>query len=384
MVSLTVTMVRSGSAIVILMMALFCAACGDRDQEFATVRNPAPAASKPMAGGTVADSPAATRMVSDGPVSDTAASIGAAGQDADSVDVDLPDLSAPMSFEVTAKVMHDVIMLRSDNVSDMAGIACDLRGVPGTSADGKLQERYDLNVMRFAHFGRADSPYAFRWVLYMPKGAGRLTGKRLPNGRYAVELRGDLRFDVILKGATEPMHTSAATIPVFRGTAKAWPPYGLTLTLANGPIAFYSDRQKRDSGITPLVTVLETKFGLGKQPTEYFTLAPRIENAAVVDPSGAPWKGGPLGGVELTWTSTAGLLKPIAVAGYNIYRSATPENPKSWRRIASVSASRTSLRDKSYDGTSKAAYMVTHRASYPTGYEYEGVHNAPVVVGPVR
>ncbi len=213
MVSLTVTTTRSGSAIVILMIALFCAACGDRDQEFATVRNPAPTASKPMVGGTVADSPATTRMVSDGSASDTSASIGAVGQDADSFDVDLPDLSAPMSFEVTAKVMHDIIMLRSDNVSDMAGIACDLRGAPDTSADGKLRERYDLNVVRFAHFGRADSPYAFRWVLYMPKGVGRLTGNRLPNGRYAVELRGDLRFDVILKGATEPMHTSAAITP---------------------------------------------------------------------------------------------------------------------------------------------------------------------------
>src|ERR1041384_6489986 len=89
MVSPTVMMARSGSAMLMLMMALLCGACGDRDQEFATVRNPAPAVSKPMVGGDVADSLATARMVTDGAASDTAASTGAARQDAASLDIDL-------------------------------------------------------------------------------------------------------------------------------------------------------------------------------------------------------------------------------------------------------------------------------------------------------
>ena len=244
---------RRGTTILLPCAALLLAACGRHDPEFATVRNPMKTPVRQMAAPAAAAPIADTAARGIAPIdsaADTTASAALPPASAPPVleAVDRVDLSAPMTFMVDARVGgYDSIHIESDKVSDMTGTAFAVGGDPRGGG-------MSMNVVRFAHFGKADSPYAFRWVLYMPKGVGRLTGRRLAGGRYDVELRGDLHFDVIMRGATVPIHTNSFFTPVFRGTSKSWPPYGVVLKLANGPIPFYSDRQKRqDSTVTPMV-----------------------------------------------------------------------------------------------------------------------------------
>jgi hypothetical protein len=380
---------RGATLLFPFIVALLLAACGPHDPEFATVRNPIKTPVRQAATADAStgahDTAAVQQAVPRDSAADTTALAvtGAAGAPAAAVPalqaVDKVDLSAPMTFMVDAKVGHDSIHIDSDELSDRTGTAF---AIGGDARGGGMA----MNVVRFAHFGKADSPYAFRWVLYMEKGVGRLTGRRVAGGRYEVELRGDLHFDVIMKGATIPIRTDSYFTPVFRGTAKSWPPYGVVLRLANGPIPFYSDRQKRrDSTVTPMVLVTSTTFGLGKEPTAFFTKQPLIERATVIDPSGGAWRSGrSVAGVALAWESTADLLRPIAIAGYNVYRNSSPGNPASWERIATVPATQTTLIDSTYTGRSKVAYMVTHLSDYPTGYKYEGLRPVPTIVEAVR
>lgn len=292
--------------------------------------------------------------------------------------------SAPVSFTVAARVMGDTVYLQSTDLSDLAGFVCAVP--PGRSASGAWGPgRYDIDVMRFAHFGRADSPFAFQWVLYMPKDEGELLIRPVAGnkGKMEVTLRGPLHFDVLLKGATKPITMITKFYPEFKGISSDGSPQGVKLQLANGPVGFFREEYIKDTATKAMVTVLETTFTFGRRPTNYFTKLPEIVTASVVDASGVPWKEGKVGGVKLEWKPTADQLKPIAIAGYNIYRSPTPEKPGSWKLVAKVPPGQRSVQDKGYDGTRRMAYMVTHRTDYPVGFTYEGIGARAAIVEPV-
>lgn len=292
--------------------------------------------------------------------------------------------SAPVSFTVAARVMGDTVYLQSTDLSDQAGFVCAVP--PGKSEAGAWGPgRYDIDVMRFAHFGRADSPFAFQWVLYMPKDEGEILIRPVSGNsrKMEVTLRGPLHFDVLLKGATKPITMITKFYPEFKGISSNGSPQGVTLRLANGPVGFFRDEYINDTATKAMVTVLETTFTFGKRPTNYFTKLPEIVTASVVGPSGGSWKEGKIGGVKLEWKPTADLLKPITIAGYNVYRSPTPEKPGSWKLVAKVPPGQRSVQDKGYDGTRRMAYIVTHRTDYPVGFTYEGIGARPAIVEPV-
>lgn len=287
-----------------------------------------------------------------------------------SADTVVPVMSAPMSFNVRAKALGKEVNLVSEGISDLAGIACTEEGGKGTSGDV-------LNVLRFAHYGRSDSPFIMNWVLFIPPGAGTMSAVKNPGkagSGYRVTLKGDLRFTTLLKGATVPIRLTARTLtPEFVGISRSWPPHDVTLSLSNGPIPFFAD-----SAHAPLLTVLDANFILGRNATKYFAESPRIIRA---EPVGGK-KGGPGGGVRLEWQGTGSIVKPIEISGYNIYRSPTPGNSASWRKIGTVAAGVTSFTDNEYDGRKRVAYAVTHRAEYSAGYQYEGVIERPYIMEP--
>lgn len=293
-------------------------------------------------------------------------------------------MSVPVSFHVTATVLGEEIQLTSADLSDLAGVACVVPpgfGDPATGGRGK----FNLKMTRFAHFGRADSPFAFQWVLYLPNDEGVLTVRPLSkHGKRAeVVLRGGLHFDVLLKGATKPLKLVTRVIPEFTGISDDGSPHGVALNLSNGPIGFYREEYVSDSSIRPMITVTGTTFTFGSHSTKYLTKLPQIVKAEPVDASGAVWKSGKVGGVRLEWTGTDDDVMPIEIDGYNVYRSSTPDRPGSWKLIASVPVSQRNLRDRGYDGRKRMAYRVTHRKQYPAEFNYEGISSPPAIVEPV-
>ncbi len=287
--------------------------------------------------------------------------------------------TAPVSFDVMAIAMNDTVLLKSTDVSDAAGFACQRP----TS-----ENQRSLKMFRFAHCGRADSPFAMNWVLFMPEGDGVLEARPLGRAErtsggfaYEVTLRCPLEFRLILRGATMAMHLNTRIVPEFKGYSKSWPPYGATLTLANGPIPFFRTNVNPPAK-APLLTVRQVRFTLGKQPARFLAKPPEPVAATILDQAGRAWSSGMIGGVRIEWKPTSQLVRPVEIAGYNVYRSA--DAGSTWTRIAQLAATQTSYTDSSYNGTAGVQYVVTHRTVYRPEFEYEGMFGPPVSVANVR
>lgn len=289
-------------------------------------------------------------------------------------------MACPMAFEVMAIAMRDTVRLKSTDASDAAGFAA----TPAASA--AVGDLRTLSILRFAHFGKADSPFAMHWTLYLPPGEGVLEGRALGRDRrtaggdaYEVTLRGGLEFDLLLRGATQPMRLITHVEPQFKGTSKSWPPYGASVTLANGPIGFFY-KNPGPNQRAPILVVYETKFTIGKRPTKYMAQPPKIARAQILDASGKPWTSGRAGGVLLEWKATS--VAPVDLVGYRVYRA--PATGGAWERIAQVEASRTQFIDSSYDGRTAVRYAVAHYTRYIPDFEHEGLIGPYVSVAAVQ
>ncbi|HVZ42069.1 MAG TPA: hypothetical protein VHI13_22510 [Candidatus Kapabacteria bacterium] len=388
-------MKQSAASFALILVAAVLASCGAQvpqepraKKESAAVRpapSPAPAASQashPVDSASVA-SVAATNPGTAAPADSGArtaaharadSAAGSPGPVTIATSVQMP-FNVPVTFEVEAIAMRDTVRLRSEALSDAAGFACQPAAAGSSSA---------MSVLRFAHFGRSDSPYAMKWVLYLPNGEGTLTARPATGdqrGGYEVTLRGPLEFDMILRGATKPLRLGPRMVPEFTGYSRTWPPKGGTvLTLSNGPVPFFVLNGAAPPP-APMLTVLQTRFTFGSRATGYISQPPRILQAQLLDSASRPWKKGPVGGLRIEWASSAEAARPVNISGYNVYRMATGG---SWQRIASLPAEQTSYVDLTYDGRSAVQYAVTHRSEYPTGFEFEGILSAPVSVARVQ
>lgn len=289
-------------------------------------------------------------------------------------------MACPMAFEVMAIAMRDTVRLKSTDVSDAAGFAATPAASP---AVGDLRT---LSILRFAHFGKADSPFAMQWTLYLPPGEGVLEGRPLGRERrtaggdaYEVTLRGGLEFDLLLRGATQPMRLITHVEPQFKGTSKSWPPYGASVTLANGPIGFFY-KNPGPNQRAPILVVHETKFTIGRRPTKYMAQPPKIARAQILNASGKPWTAGKAGGVLLEWRPSG--IAPVDLVGYRVYRA--PAVGGAWERIAQVDAGRTQFIDSSYDGRTAVRYAVAHYTRYVPDFEHEGLIGPYVSVAAVQ
>ncbi|MDB5033821.1 MAG: hypothetical protein JWQ98_1062 [Chlorobi bacterium] len=281
-------------------------------------------------------------------------------------------LSLPLSFDVSARAMGHNIELHSDKLSNSVGLAC----FGGTSRDAAL------TISRFAQFGRLDSPYTIQWVVFMDNEGGELTARprRSGSGGFDISLRGRLYLNVIFKGASVPIRMATRSKEVLEGHASSWPPYGAVLHLAARPLLFYHERNMADTAAPPLVTVTEASLTFGQGASAYFTKPPRITRTLVFDTTGSRWSRGKIGGVHLEWSNSTDSVRPVPIAGYDVYRTFHPTDPGSWSRIAQLPPSQTSLDDRDYDGRI-TAYRIAHRTLYPTGYTYEGGFAPPLIIG---
>jgi hypothetical protein len=257
-----------------------------------------------------------------------------------------------------------------------------------TGSGGDKSAVCSVKIVRFAQFGRVEGPKPFDWLIEMEQGdallAGTLRAGISEDGELVypatVQLGGKMIITILREGEP-PIRLRSRTEPRFEGVTAGWPPYGLTLRLVNRPIRYYLESELDNPAARPFASVASNKVTIGKAPSPFFATRPQITSAQIVDPAGAPWKQGEVGGVALRWTPTAGDLGGFEIDKYHVYRNLRPKELEGWERIASISAEDPAYVDTGYTGLSSVAYLVTHSTTFPVGgYEYEGLPGIPFVI----
>lgn len=295
--------------------------------------------------------------------------------------------TAQLRFEATAEVGGGVARLIGDGGSVARGSAC---GGPcnvhvqhhhlncrfDTAPDGTQTATCDVEIIRFAQSGRTESPIGFDWLVVMDEADGLLSGTLTttvgPDGRLVfpaeIVLGGEKMVVTLEPDGAAPVRLRSRETPVLRGMAPAWPPHGLVLELANGPIPYYLEGELDDPAAQPVMSITSNTVSLEPGKSAFLSIRPQIQAA---EPDAA-------GGVALRWTDSAAETGDPAIVAYYVYRNLRPGVLEGWERIAVVPATRTSYVDSG--GSSSAAYLVTHAAQYPFGYLYEGLPGQPVTV----
>lgn len=305
-----------------------------------------------------------------------------------------PDVlsSAPVSFEVHAQVMGEEVVMECAAKAVSAGsscagpcnrpqhlpVNCSLGPV---TEDGSQAANCKLQILRFSQFGRVEGSKAFSWMVVMADDesllSGSMTTRRQADGTLTypaeAELGGRMIVFVQPDGVPAPLRLTSRKSPRFRGQVPAWPPFGLTLQLVNGPIEYYREEEINDPAAKPLMTVTANSVSLGHEHTPFFSISPRILSASRQTD-----------GVALTWESTVEQVPVPQITEYHVYRTWDPSRIENWTRIATVQASSTSFVDTENRGDRPAQYAVAHAAAYPFGFVYEGIFEAPVTVPALR
>ena len=298
--------------------------------------------------------------------------------------------TAQLRFEATAEVAGGVASLVADGGSVARGSACGgpcnvhLPSGPrllncrfDTAPDGTQTATCDVEIIRFAQFGRTESPVGFDWLVVMDEAEGLLSGTLTttvgPDGRLVfpaeIVLGGEKMVVTMEPDGGAPVRLRSRETPVLRGMAPAWPPHGLVLELANGPIPYYLEGDVDDPGTQPVMSITSNTVTLEPGKSAFLSIRPQIQSAGPV-----------AAGVALRWTDSAAETGDPAIVAYYVYRNLTPGVLEGWERIAVVPATQTSYVDSGLDGSSSAAYLVTHAAQYPFGHLYEGLPGQPVTV----
>jgi hypothetical protein len=296
------------------------------------------------------------------------------------------DLStATLKFEATASILGQTIDIKSVACGSGCRKMMPLISVPpsggqgGSGVTGGTGENvYNVYIVRFAKSGQVDQGgFAFDWLVRMEDCDGLEGALRVPaNGQGQpvypghLSLSGRMVVSVRFQGTTEVMNLRSRKKPVLEGTVPNWPPYGMVLSLTNGPIPYFDERQIDDPAAQPVLLITSNTVTLGATESWFQKHAPEILSAEPVA-SGA-------GGLRLTWESTAGLTE-CAVGAYHVYRNPSPGHLDTWVLAASVPADQTSFVDTAYDGT-PTEYSVVHATTFAFGFEYEGGLGPSVLV----
>lgn len=269
-----------------------------------------------------------------------------------------------------------------DGVAEECRIAQD-------AVEGRVAE-CGIRVLRFAQFGSAGH---LTWLVQSEDGPegmrGVLRGEIDENGRLRFPARLILSGKMVLSfresGRTARLRSEGRV--ELEGIVGSWPPYdagwpptSTILQLSGEPVLFREMDSQAVSKEPATFSLQQMWAVLGTRPSDFFSTIPRIARARVIDPSGADWRDGPVGGVALEWTDSRKALNLSGVTHYNIYRNQADGPVYSWSLQVRIAAGKTSYVDRDFDGTRSYQYLVTHSAQFPMGYLYEGMYGEPRLV----
>lgn len=285
---------------------------------------------------------------------------------------------ATLSFVVSALFRGTPVQLSAAT----CGSGCRAKAAAAASAAGEFANVVD--VVRFAKSGRATlaDGTGMSWLVRMDERAlsGLLLAPLAPDGQPeypgVLDLSGRMRITVQLDGMPAPVTLVSREEPRLAGAIAGWPPYGMTLDLVAGPVAYYDERDVDDLTAEPLLVVTSNVVTLGG-PSIFQTTAPTITEARVLG------SGGDVTGVGLRWHDPAVGAAECTIDFFDLYRNATPGRLDGWSLVASLPVTETSYVDFSYDGRSAVEYSVIHATAFNFGYRYEGPVGMPVVVAAV-
>jgi hypothetical protein len=296
--------------------------------------------------------------------------------------VDPADLStAHLKFDVSAEVAGNLI----DLVGPLAvcGSGCRKQIIRFVGSD---DFEADVLIIRFAKFGRTQisDTVGFDWLVRMEDDyplRGRLMGVRdgeQPTYPAAVHLGGRMVITVQFDEG-EPFNLRSRLEPVLVGITRAWPPYGMRLSLSNGPIPYYREADLEDPEAPAFLAVTANEIQLGSEPYSLLSVAPEPQSIELLEtPEAGP---GNQTAVRLQWSDTSDLvLDEPPVSLYHVYRTSTPQDLDTWQLVGEVPASKTSYVDRIDQAETETYYLVTHAAELPFGYRLEGLFRQPVVL----
>jgi hypothetical protein len=300
--------------------------------------------------------------------------------------------SAHLSFTAQATVLaagqEIPVVLESAPAAEKSGSTCSGPCNTASSTAGPRAHDYlscskldgeafcDIRVLRFAQFGRVESPVAFDWLVTMVDDEGLIRGKmhaKLDDRGLlvypaSVELGGHMVVTVQIDGQEGPIRLRSRKEPIFRGKVPGWPPFGTELELENPPIEYFREDELDKPDAVPFMKVTANTVRLGTQRSDFFFTRPAIQTLVPVKS----------GGYRITWTDTASRLTDQKIVSYRVYRNLHPGNLEGWQQIAEVPVGTTSFVDRDAPADARVEYVVSHVAEYPFGYKYEGIFNPPV------
>lgn len=250
---------------------------------------------------------------------------------------------------------------------------------------GQRRRRYHLQIVRFAPYGRIPIAGAagIDWLIVMEDGAGLRgeleveldpDGEEIYPGRLRLGGKMQIFLQVPLLGQIEIVSDDE---PVLTGQAPGWPPWGMEISLANGPIRYYRKGAEGRVRGAPVLEVVANTSTLASEPSRFLSVTPRIVSAAPVDAEGRPAVGRPAAGVMITWQDTRPLVD-VDLSGYRVYRNDDIGDLAGWRLVGSVASDQTSFLDRGLHLDRDVEYLIVHTTTLlPFDYEYEGTFGAP-------
>lgn len=236
----------------------------------------------------------------------------------------------------------------------------------------------ELNILRFAQYGRVTSPIAFNWAVVMAEGetlSGSLHADLDSTGKLVypapAELGGRMVVTVHVDGQPNPIVLRSRKEPKFQSQILGWPPYGSEFVLSNPPIPYFRASEIDDPNAQPFMVVTSNTVVIGTQKAAFFDKRPKI---LALTPTTE--------GMSITWQGTAGTVPGITIARYHIYRNLTPGTLSGWQKIATLPANASSYIDRSVPSGVPVDYVISHATDYPFGIEYEGIFDPPATYRP--
>jgi hypothetical protein len=253
----------------------------------------------------------------------------------------------------------------------------------------------DLLIGRFAEVGRLlDSPFGpFTWLVTLENGSNLRGSLRVPADRNGADpafpgeitLAGRMVIVIQLDGA-EPVTLRSRRDARQQGTADGWPPYGTTLTMCDGPVEYFDERELTDPDAQPFMRTEAARIEIMSE-CRYLSTVPTIVDVTPIGEDGLVWHGGRVRAARVEWEEREDLVEEdgheVVFGSYRIYRRLAGSSSEGWELIGSVPWQQSFFIDTEFDGTVDVEYVVARGVTMPFDYVFEGLFGPPMGVAPV-
>jgi hypothetical protein len=250
----------------------------------------------------------------------------------------------------------------------------------------------DLRVGRFAEVGRVqDSPFGpFTWLVTLENGSNLRGSLRVPAGSNGTEpafpgeitLAGRMVIVIQLDGA-QPVTLRSRRDARQQGTADSWPPYGTTLTMRDGPVEYFDERELTDPEAQPFMRTEAARIKI-MSDCRYLSTVPTVVDVTPIGEDGLVWHRGRIRAARVEWEEKEELVEEdgheVVFSSYRVYRRLTGSSAEGWELIGSVPWQQSFFIDTEFDGAVDVEYVVARGMMMPFDYVFEGLFGPPVGV----